>query len=166
VRLRFFVAYAFTWILLGNVLALLLMSAGPAYYGFVVDGTNPFGPLLENVRAGAPGMAAAQLQLWQDVIVNQGAERASLGISAAPSIHVAVPALFAMVAWPLNRRVAWLMWGYTVLILLSTVQLAWHYALDGYLGIIGAFVVLKATDLALRRWTDGRPRSPRAAPSA
>ncbi|MCP4182493.1 MAG: hypothetical protein GY761_04150, partial [Hyphomicrobiales bacterium] len=34
-RLRYFVCYIFTWVILGNVLAKIFISAGPVYYGLV-----------------------------------------------------------------------------------------------------------------------------------
>ena len=149
-RLRFFVAYAMTWILLGNVLATVFSSAGPAYWADVVGGADPFAPLMTYLRDAAPRTVATQMELWA---AQTGAIAApSLGVSAAPSLHVATPALFAMIAWPSYRRLSFLLWGFTFLVLVATVHLGWHYAVDGYMGIAGAAGVLWLTDrLIVRR---------------
>ena len=56
------------------------------------------------------------------------------GISAMPSILVASSVLFALVAWRANRVLGWIFWAYAAAVMLGSVHLAWHYALDGYLG--------------------------------
>ena len=49
-----------------------------------------------------------------------------------PSLHVAVPVLFTIVAWGIDRRLGALFGVYTALILVGSVHLGWHYAVDGY----------------------------------
>lgn len=54
------------------------------------------------------------------------------GISAMPSMHVAIAVLFAL--WLQSYRNTWLTitgWAYASVIYLSSIHLGWHYATDG-----------------------------------
>ena len=57
------------------------------------------------------------------------------GISAMPSLHVAMAFLFALLTWRVNRLLGVCFYAFTGLILLGSVHLAWHYAVDGYLAL-------------------------------
>jgi hypothetical protein len=54
-----------------------------------------------------------------------------------PSIHVAMPALFALSLWRASPRMAIVLSGYAVVIFLGSILLGWHYAIDGYVSLIG-----------------------------
>jgi membrane-associated phospholipid phosphatase len=82
---------------------------------------------------GAPLLARVnQRGLWQSAETGQWT--AFGGISAMPSLHVAVAVLLAIVAWNCSWRIGLLATGYTVVIGIGSVVLGWHYAVDGYVG--------------------------------
>lgn len=60
---------------------------------------------------------------------------AALGISAMPSMHNASAVLFALAFWPVSRTVGLLFAAYAVVILIGSVHLGWHYAVDGYAAV-------------------------------
>ena len=63
------------------------------------------------------------------------------GIAAMPSMHVAGALLFALAGWRESRALGLLLTGYAVLILVGSVHLAWHYAVDGYVAaLVTAFL--------------------------
>jgi hypothetical protein len=137
-RTRFFIAFALAWVLLGTVLAHLLASAGPVFYGGLVEGSNPYLPLTEylwRIHGDRP-LTAVVLQhiIWKNYIA--GAHQVWMGMSAMPSLHLAMPALFACAAWGVSRRLGVAVWSYTLLTLIASVQLGWHYAVDGYASIL------------------------------
>ncbi len=52
-----------------------------------------------------------------------------------PSIHVSSALLFALVWWRLNRVIGILVGVFSAVILLGSVHLGYHYAIDGYVAI-------------------------------
>ena len=58
-----------------------------------------------------------------------------------PSMHVALTTLFALVCWGTKRWIGILMSFYALIILIGSVHLAWHYAIDGYAGALGMIAI-------------------------
>ena len=89
------------------------------------------------------------------------------GISAAPSLHVASTWLVARMLQAHGRRaLAICGWAFFAVILLGSVHLGWHYAVDGYISIAGAWAVWRAVGWWLDRPAVRRflwPRLPMAA---
>ena len=61
------------------------------------------------------------------------------GISAMPSMHVASSVLMALYASTHARWAGWAMWTFAALIMIGSVHLGWHYAIDGYFGAVIAW---------------------------
>lgn len=141
-RMQFLLAYVLTWMVLGSIGAFFLSSAGPCYYGDVVDGPNPYAGLMTYLHQ-AHGeyqnwAILAQDYLWQ--LYQSGQSDLGGGISAMPSLHVAVSLLLFLLARHYDRRITWLAGVFVVVMLVGSVHLGWHYALDGYLGLMGAML--------------------------
>ncbi|MCX7294045.1 phosphatase PAP2 family protein [Janthinobacterium sp.] len=151
-RMQFLLSFTIAWIVLGSVAALLFSSAGPCYYGHF-HASDPYAPLmayLHDSNHSIPVWALkVQDMLWQGY--QSGGTVGELGISAMPSMHVATSVLMALVAWPTRRAAGIALAAFTVLIMLGSVHLGWHYALDGYVGAAGAVLIWQAVGLALRR---------------
>lgn len=132
-RMQALLTYVGIWIVLGSVLAIVFASVGPCYYGEWVAGPDPFAPLLADLHAyhaRKPLIAvASQGFLWA------GFQRQTvpLGVSAMPSVHVAIGAWVALWLW--RTRLAPLGIAFAALVLMGSVRLAWHYAIDGYVSI-------------------------------
>jgi hypothetical protein len=142
-RRQFLWTYLLSWFLLGNVAATLLSSAGPCYYAHLVPGSSPFAPLMATLSEidTSQTLHAVFLQdfLWTEYLE----EGLSYGqsISAMPSMHVAIAALLVFATWSLNRWIGLIMLANAVLVLIGSVHLGWHYALDGYAGAIGTWLI-------------------------
>lgn len=170
VRARFFVTLILLYVLLGNVAALAFSSAGPAYYPLVTDvGADPFLPLMEYLRAlddeGALFAVLTQNTLW--ATYTGQLDSGVAGISAFPSVHVAVTTLLALTGLALNRVAAVAGVLFLVVILIGSVHLGWHYALDGYVSMaaVGVFWwISKPLTAAFLRWASidvsDDPRAP------
>ncbi len=152
-RMQFFLSFVVSWVLLGNVLATLLSSAGPCYFGRVADGPDPFAALMAYLREVGAHLPVWSLQtqemLWQDSL-RPGVELGS-GISAMPSMHVATSVLFALLGWRVSRRLGFAFTAFAAVIMLGSVHLGWHYAVDGYVGAAGAAAVWYAVGRLLSR---------------
>jgi len=136
-RSQYLVAFVLTWVLLGSVLAVALSSAGPCYYA-VFYGQDRFADLMAYLREAdvqypiwALGAQNGLLHSYQTSQTGLGA-----GISALPSLHVAVAALNARLAFHFGRMVGLLATAFALTILVGSVHLGWHYAVDGYLSLI------------------------------
>ena len=153
-RLQFLLSFLLIWMVLGSLAALALSSAGPVYYGEVTGFVDPFAPLMTRlyeidatIRAagGAGGLSALEVQetLWK-FYISQDTTYGS-GISAMPSLHVAVTALIAMSAYGIHQLFGYVMWAFTAMIVVGAVHLGWHYAIDGYVAIAAAIVIWRLT---------------------
>jgi hypothetical protein len=136
-RRRYLFAYAAAFPVIGNWLALALSSAGPAYFDAVTPGTrDPYAGLLAYLRsvdARSPLLSVrAEDALWY--AYGHRLEGFGAGISAMPSVHVATATLMALFGFAISRRLGWAMTATAVVTFVASVELGWHYALDGYVG--------------------------------
>lgn len=142
-RARYLIAFMLCWVLIGSFAAYFLASAGPCFFERAF-GDPQFRPLMERLHAidaelkGIfPGLGVHGLEM-QDMLWNAFAARRDLfggGISAMPSMHVAIAVLMACGAWQLNRRAGWIMTGFAALIWIGSVHFGWHYATDGLVAL-------------------------------
>ena len=148
VRSRYLVSFMLVWILLGNVLAGLFMSAGPAFYAQVTGDSARFAGLAASLADGAAlGDATGFYQAYLWSLHETGTSGFASGISAFPSVHVGLIVMNTLFAWDASRRLGWVMIAYSLLILASSVGLGWHYAVDGY----ASAILVVAMHLALKR---------------
>lgn len=146
-RKRFFIAYISAWVVLGNVVAWLVISAGPAFFAEVTGDSDRFASVLATVAAhtlsDGKGIRDLQTYLW-DLYVSRSSGF-GMGISAFPSLHVAMTVLCAVVAIEIDRILAVAGVIIVILVLIGSVLFAWHYAIDGYFSIavmVGFWLVL------------------------
>ncbi len=152
-RKQYLISFALCWIMLGTVFATLFASVGPCYYGhFFPTEPNPFHPLMEYLEIAsvsrpliAPVAQEMLLTSYMDPEPGLGK-----GISAFPSLHVAITALNTIVAWKIARFVGIVATAYLVLIMLGSVHLGWHYAVDGYFSVVAVMVIWKASGMIVR----------------
>ncbi|WP_171892232.1 phosphatase PAP2 family protein [Mesorhizobium erdmanii] len=143
IRIRYWRSTVISWLLIGLVMAAMFSSAGPCYFSEIVLGTpSPYADLmryLDEVATAYPLSSSLTKDfLWQVYIGNVDLPG---GISAMPSMHNAQAALFAAVAYSINRRLGHVMLVYAVLIFLGSIHLGWHYALDGIVGVVAALAI-------------------------
>jgi hypothetical protein len=143
-RRRFLLSTVLLW-LVGAWIYTALPALGPIY---------AYPQLWTGLESDLPGLRAAQASLWENYQTMLGGRSAPLarfnptrGVAALPSLHVGghwLLALWARRAAPslfLPALVA------TVLTFVASIATGWHYAVDGYAGILlaqGAY------------WTAGR----------
>ncbi|WP_192252759.1 phosphatase PAP2 family protein [Mesorhizobium silamurunense] len=142
VRTRYLACFMAVWILVGNILAALFLSAGPAFYGAVTGDTARFGEQLAFLARGAASSnsaAAYQQYLWS--LYEAKRTGFATGISAFPSVHVGLAMLNALFVREYSRPLGAFALLYVAVVAVSSVYLAWHYAIDGYVAAIVVFAI-------------------------
>jgi hypothetical protein len=150
-RMQFLLTFLLSWAFLGTLLATVLASGGPCYYARLVGGQDPFAPLLGYLHHVAADYRIPALTVQEDLwkaYVGQGIGQ-GVGISAMPSMHVATSVLFALVGWGRGARLGAALSAFAVIILLGSVHLGWHYAVDGYVSAALTVLLWRSVGWAL-----------------
>jgi hypothetical protein len=136
---RFLLSMFLTWIITGLLFAALMPSAGPCFAHLFDPELGPrFQPLMDRLgsllRPSEPiQMAQSYLtSTWNGPVIAPGG-----GISAFPSVHVAVAGLYVAASWriPVLRAAAIV---YALAIWIGSVHFGYHYAVDGIVGVASA----------------------------
>ena len=154
-RMQFFVTFVLCFALLGNLAAVFLASGGPCFYGHFVTGQDPYAPLMQylhqaSLREPLVWSVGMQEVLWK-IYAENGFEMGS-GISAMPSMHLAGATLFAALGWRTGRAPGMALTGYAAVIMIGSVHLGWHYAIDGYVAIFGTLAIWRVAGSLINRY--------------
>jgi len=141
-RSRFLLAFVLTWAVGGNLVATIFSSAGPVYLELLGLG-DTYASLMQDLQAhaatGALTVIETQSLLWRW----HTAEQPLNTISAFPSMHVASSTLLAIFAFRWSRWAGLALSAFALGIMIGSVLLAWHYAVDGYAGALLAVLCWK-----------------------
>lgn len=155
-RHQFLISFMLIWILGGFFLAMGLSSAGPCFYERLGLGAD-YSPLMQALAA-----ADRTYPLWalhtQDMLWSgyTGSSSGNIGISAFPSMHVSMAVLFSLYAWCRFRWAGLALWVFAGVIMIATIVLGWHYAVDGYAGGFISVMIWKATGYFLEDFATDR----------
>lgn len=139
-RDRYLWSLAITMFAVGTVLATLLSSVGPVFYDRFMDSTR-FHELTETLASTTAGMDTLRYAAYLFDSYQSGDEAFGSGISAMPSVHVAIAVLNAILFSTLGWRLGAAGWAFALLIFTGSVYTGWHYAVDGYLSAIVVVLV-------------------------
>lgn len=136
IRQRYMLLFLFVWVICGNVLAGMFLSAGPAFYGAVTGDHARFAALTAFLALSQWANSAAHYQSYLWSLYEQGTPGLASGISAFPSVHVGLITLNAYFMAERSRSLGILGFTYVGFVQLSSVYLGWHYAIDGYVSFM------------------------------
>ncbi|CAN0581665.1 unnamed protein product [Ectocarpus sp. 12 AP-2014] len=144
--------YAFSWVILGNVFAMIGQSGGPIYFDNITE-TVRFADLHTSLASGSIAnswFGTVQPALWEAYISEDQAMGS--GISAFPSLHLGMIMVVAL--YLAEKHVALRLFGIfmVVSVMFISVWVGYHYAIDGYFSIIAIY----AAHVALKRWARTR----------
>jgi PAP2 superfamily len=152
-RLQFLIAYLLVWVLLGNFGAVMLSSAGPPYYAEVTGLASPYAELFDYLKHAdaSHDVWSVKLQrlLWASHL--SGGHGVGTGISAMPSVHVATTTLFTLLALSYGSVIGAVFVVYLAIIVVGSIHLGWHYAVDSYLSILLTVALWRGIGALLRR---------------
>ncbi|MFV8433977.1 phosphatase PAP2 family protein [Vibrio owensii] len=139
VRTQYLVSWVLCWFLLGNLLALLLSSAGPVFVERLNPSNTTYSELtsllaqhndyLTSSGLGSLWVLQTQHDLWLAYAENK--EMLGSGISAMPSLHNSIAVLMALSMYAVKRWLGILFIVHAIFIYIGSIALGWHYALDG-----------------------------------
>ena len=155
IKAQAMMAYFLTIGLVGVSGQYLLSSGGPIFYDRLVQ-ANEFGELTNRLRELAPIASAASEYLWASYL--ERGDGIGRGISAMPSIHVAITTWTAISIsrfWPKAAPLLWLFW---IVIMAGSIALGWHYLSDGIVGAGGAILCWRLAPVLLE-WFGRHGRS-------
>lgn len=147
-RLRHTLAFAMLTIVPTSLVAEMWPAVGPCFEAFYhhnpqfVEMTKTLATQqAELVAQGHPGLSSVAAQAKLQSLFGSPTIADGGGIAALPSMHNALSTLFLCFLLGFSRRWLWLALPYAALILFGSVHLGWHYAIDGVVGIVLAFLM-------------------------
>ena len=160
-RLRIIATWTLSWIVIGTIGGWYFASAGPCFFNTFVTHDADYANLLHRLadlqqQASRQGYSIESLQYQSRLLETYRARDYAPGggISAMPSMHVAMASLVAMVAFRIDWRLGIPFTAFAMTIWLSTVFFGWHYFVDGPVGALMMFAI----------WTLAKPIAARVYP--
>jgi hypothetical protein len=150
---QYFLGFVLIWTLIGGGLATVFASVGPCFVG-PIFGDATFDAHMAYLRAADEQFPVLTLNVQELLLqwYHEGDRGLGAGITAMPSMHVAM----AQLTWLGMRRVSrpagqWF-FAFFVLIWIGSVHLAYHYAVDGLVAAIATGAIWSASGALLRAW--------------
>lgn len=139
---KFVLSSLLAWMVLATLCAFLLSSVGPCFYHIFFD-DGRFLPLMGRLP---DDLNAIRIQNF--LIEVHGETYFGSGISAMPSMHVAISTLLLLAVhdrfgrkWP-----TWFAAAFLIITVIGSVHLAWHYFVDGIVALIGMIAIWKFSE--------------------
>lgn len=135
-RYRYFISYFLMWTIGGMAMAVGFASVGPCFLEPIL-GNDHFAEQMAYLHAANEQYPVAVLEVQNDLVTwfERGDYGFGRGISAMPSMHVALAFLFFLAMRHVSRIAGWFFGVFCFLIMIASVHLAYHYAVDGYVSI-------------------------------
>ncbi|NQX94662.1 MAG: phosphatase PAP2 family protein [Erythrobacter sp.] len=153
VRRQFFLSYVLSWTLIGGLMATWLASVGPCFVGPLL-GDPRFDEQMAYLNAANEQIPIMTLSVQEMLLEWFAADANGLGsgITAMPSMHCAIAFLY----WIAMRRIS-ARWGMLFGIFffttwVSSVHLAYHYAVDGLVSLIAVAAIWTTSRWIIAAW--------------
>lgn len=145
-RMQYLLCFLLTWMVLGGLAASGFASVGPCFVELLTGQHYPdFAAMLQHLHkiSTIHHIYAVDGQYWLWQQYQQHTHPPGSGISAMPSLHVAIAVLSAHCASHYHRGLGILFTLYSIIIFIGSIYLGWHYAVDGIAAAIGTSLLWK-----------------------
>ena len=141
-RVRYFSAYFAAWTINGVVLAIVFSSVGPCFVEPLL-GNKHFAEQMRYLNHANENFPVMVLRVQQWLLEGQlhGSNTLGRGITAMPSMHVSLAFLFFLAIRQVSRRAGHFFFAFLIVIMVGSVHLGYHYAVDGYVSIITTAII-------------------------
>lgn len=153
VRRRFFLGFVLSWTLVGGLLATLFASVGPVFLEPLIGDPHFAAQMayLHAADAQVPVMTLPVQQMLLDWFHNDARGLGS-GITAMPSMHIAMAFLYWLAIRRVSRRAGQFFFVFFIAIWIGSVHLAYHYAVDGLVSVIAVGAIWLASKPLFAWW--------------
>jgi hypothetical protein len=159
IKLQAALCYQLAWLVMGAGMAIAFSSVGPCFLEHFT-GDVRFRPLMQQLNLAGGETGLHSLTAMKYLLATEGRNAVGGGISAMPSLHVAIATFVFMltrILWPRRLAPTLFALGYYLAILLGSVHLGWHYLSDGIAGTLGMaaiWAVVRSTLSALTSYEE------------
>ena len=153
IRRQFFMTYVLAWTIVGGLMATWLASVGPCFLE-PLQGNATFAPQMAYLESANAEFPVMTLQVQQMLLDWHAADADGLGsgITAMPSMHVAIAFLFYLATRRISQPAGRWFAAFFGVTWLSSVHLAYHYAVDGLVSVIAVAALWKVSGALLAGW--------------
>jgi len=159
-RAQYFIGYFAIWFVIGVVLATFLASVGPCFVGPLL-GDHHYDQQMAYLRSANEHFPIMVLSVQDELLASyQSANRGlGRGITAMPSMHVAMALLFFLAMRRISKKAGLVFGVFALIVVVASVHLAYHYAVDGYVSIVVTVAIWNVAGLLtrLRTRSENRP---------
>ncbi|MHA6334639.1 phosphatase PAP2 family protein [Qipengyuania sp. CAU 1752] len=172
-RQQYFIAFFLAWFVIGVVVATMFASMGPCFM-LTLQGDPHFIELIGYLQTTHQDHTLIAINIQEMLIRAYHVKNYDLGsgITAMPSMHVSLVVLVFLGMRRISPRLGWIFGIFAFVIMLGSVHLAFHYAVDSYVSIIGTVLIWFLAGYLARRFAAVRvqaekpPASPALAQTA
>ncbi len=152
-RRQFFLSYVLSWTVVGGAMATWLASVGPCFVGPLL-GDPRFDEQMAYLNAANEQVPVMTLKV-QGLLIewfNTDANGLGSGITAMPSMHVAIAFLYWLAMRRVSPRLGLFFGVFFAITWISSVHLAYHYAVDGLVSIVAVAAIWWAAQRIIAGW--------------
>lgn len=153
IRRQYFMSFLLIWMVVGFALAIGFSSVGPCFVE-PIFGDTTFRAQMDYLQSANDRIPVMVLPVQEMLLAAYQAEGPGrgIGISAMPSMHVAMAFLFWLAIRHVSPKAAGWFLAFAMLIWIASVHLAYHYALDGAFAIAATIPIWFGSRAVIGWW--------------